>query len=404
MNAIAERAVTGATGAENGVLAGVRIIDFSRMLPGPWCSQMLADLGAEVIKIEQPGVGDLGRHNSPNFRHGSVYFNTVNLNKRSVTLDLSQASDREAAHRLIASADVVIESFRDGVPERLEIDYDTARKLNHAIVYCSITGFGHSGPLAAIPGHDLVVQSTAGALAPGSYREGAPPLPPFQAGDYAAASYAVIAILSALRRKDASGAGGYLDISMFDSLFSMMNIIGGSALAKAAGNYTTPPMELWGGNPRYDTYPTRDGKAVAVSLLEARIWYAFCRLIGRADLIVDDEGPEQRHSSHGERAEQYRQAIAEVCLSRPRDELVAWMEENDVPILPVHTPEEAAACPHTAARGLVQWIDHPSEGRIPVLANPLARSGLTRAERRPAPDIGADNEAVLAELTARQAR
>ena len=404
MNAIAERAVAGATGAENGVLAGVRIIDFSRMLPGPWCSQMLADLGAEVIKIEQPGVGDLGRHNSPNFKHGSVYFNTVNLNKRSVTLDLAQAGDREIAHQLIASADVVIESFRGGVSERLEIDYASARKRNPAIIYCSITGFGHSGPLAAIPGHDLVVQSTVGALAPGLQREGAPPLPPFQAGDYAAASYAVIAILSALRRKDASGEGGYLDISMFDSLFSMMNIIGGSALAKTAGNHTTPPMELWGGNPRYNTYPTRDGKAVAVSLLEARIWHAFCRVIGRTDLIFEDEGPEQRHSSHGERAELYRQAIAEVCLSRPRDELVAWMEENDVPILPVHTPEEAVASAHAAARGLVQWIDHPGEGRIPVLANPLARSGLTRAERRPAPDIGADNEAVLAELAARQAQ
>lgn len=387
--------------ARDGALTGIRVVDFSRMLPGPWCSQMLADMGGDVIKVEQPEIGDLGRHNAPNFAHGSVYFNTVNLNKRSITLDLKCEADRMTAHRLIESADVVIESFRDGVPERLGIDYETSRALNPGIVYCSITGFGHSGPWAAIPGHDLVIQSTVGVMAAGAPQRGAPPIPGHQSADYAASSYGVIAILAALHRRNVTGEGGYLDISMFDSLFSMSNIVSGSALARAAGNHTTPAMALWGGNPRYRTYPTQDGKAVSVSLLETAIWRDFCTLIGREDLIHDDETPQDRHTEHGERASLYFKAISDLCLSRPRDELVAWMVAHAMPVLPVYTPDEAVNGPHAQARRLVEWIDHPTEGRIPVLSNPLARSGLTTRDRRPAPDLGADSVAVLAELDAR---
>ncbi|MER1966829.1 CoA transferase [Castellaniella sp. GW247-6E4] len=389
---------------EGGALAGIRVIDFSRMLPGPWCGQMLADLGADVIKVEQPEVGDLGRHNAPNFVHGSVYFNTVNLNKRSIALDLKREADQAIAQRLIESADVVIESFRDGVPARLGIDYERAREIKPDIIYCSITGFGHSGPWAAIPGHDLVIQSTTGIMAAGTPGPGAPAIPGHQSADYAASSYAAIGILAALHRRAATGEGGYLDISMFDSLFSMSNIVNGGALARAAGNDSTPEMALWGGNPRYSTYLTQDGKAVAVSLLETAVWRKFCALIGREDLIHEEETPRDRHTEHGERATLYFKAISDLCLSRPRDELIAWMVARDMPILPVYTPDEAIHGPQVRARHLVEWVDHPTEGRIPVLGNPLARSGLLAQGRRPAPDLGEHGAVVLAELAETQAR
>jgi CoA:oxalate CoA-transferase len=379
-----------------GALQGMRVLDFSRMLPGPWSTQMLADLGADVIKVEQPGVGDLGRHNSPNFKSNSVYFNTVNLNKRSVTLDLAKAEDVEFALSLMASADVVVESFRSGVAARLGIAYEAAKKVNPSIVYCSITGFGQHGPFSDIPGHDLVIQSTSGVMGVAAKRGEVPPIPGFQTGDYVAASYAVIAVLAALNRRAATGEGGHIDVSMFDSLFSMSNIFNGLALARASGNQTTPAMELWGGNPRYTTYLTQDGKAVAVSLLEARIWAHFCRLIGREDLVDKDEGPEHRHTSHGGRSALYRKALEEFCAAKPRDELVAWMVANDVPILPVYSPQEALGSEHARARGLVEWIDHPVEGRIPVLANPLSASGLTTGSRRPAPALGEHTDAVRA--------
>jgi CoA:oxalate CoA-transferase len=380
--------------APHAALHGVRVLDFSRMLPGPWCTQMLGDLGADVIKVEQPGVGDLGRHNSPNFRENSVYFNTVNLNKRSVALDLADAKDKAFALSLMAEADVVVESFRGGVAARLGIDYEAARKLKADIVYCSVTGFGQHGPFSDIPGHDLVIQATSGVMGVAGKPGVAPPIPGFQTGDYVAASYAVIAILAALNRRAATGEGGHIDVSMFDSLVSMSNIYNGLALARAAGNHETPGMELWGGNPRYSTYLTRDGKSVAVSLLEARIWAHFCRLIGREDLIDADEGPEHRHTSHGARAQLYRQALTDFCGSRDRDELVADMVAKDVPILPVYEPHEALASEHAHARGLVEWIEHPVEGRIPVLANPLAASGLTTGRRNPAPRLGEHTDAV----------
>jgi crotonobetainyl-CoA:carnitine CoA-transferase CaiB-like acyl-CoA transferase len=377
--------------SSQGTLQGIKVLDFSRMLPGPWCAQMLGDLGADVIKVEQPGVGDLGRHNPPNYKQGSVYFNTVNIGKRSVVLDLTDAVDRKKAHEMIAQADVIVESFRRGVTQRLQIDYETAKKINPGIVYCSITGFGQTGPWADIPGHDLVVQSVSGVMGTGPEGE-LPPVPGFQAADYAAAAYGIAAVLAALYRKKSTGQGCNLDISMFDCLFSMTNVIAGAALARAGGFSVTSIMELYGANPRYATYQTKDRKAVAVSLLEARIWKSFCDLIGRPDLVLTDEGPEHRHTVHGDRANLYREAIAEVCMSRPRDELVRWMIENNVPILPVYTPDETVQSDHVAARGLVEWLSDPNEGRIPVLANPLARSGLTRENRRPAPMLGGHQE------------
>jgi len=392
------------TGAQ-APLSGIRVVDFSRMLPGPWCTQMLSDLGAEVIKVEQPPVGDLGRHNAPNFRKESVYFNTVNLSKESIDLDLSRDEDRATARRLLGTADVVVESFRAGVTRRLGIDYESVRAINPCVVYCSITGFGQTGPFAKIPGHDLVVQCTTGSMGVAMGDNSEPPAnPAFQAADYAAANYAIIGILAALQRRAGTGAGAHLDISMFDALFSMTNVISNVALAHLAGFKSAPQMELWGRNPRYATYSTKDGKAVAVSLLEAHIWKQFCELIGRSDLIAPGEAARDRHTHHGDRAALYREAIASLCKSHTRDELVAWMLANDIPIMPVYTPDEAIDSEHARQRGLIEWIEHPVEGRIPVLANPLARSGLTTGARNPAPSLGSDRERVLAKLHAEPGR
>ena len=377
-------------------LDGVRIIDFSRLLPGPWCTQMLADMGAEVIKVEQPGIGDLGRHNPPRYKDTSVYFNSVNGGKRSIALDLSGEEGRTRVHDLIREADVVIESFRKGVPARLGIDYDSANWTRPEIIYCSITGFGQTGPLAPIPGHDLAIQAVSGVMgiAPRQAQE-APAMPGFQAADYAAACYGVMGILGALLRRRTTGRGCYIDLSMFDSLFSMTNLVSSAAMARAAGGDGQPAIEIWGKNPRYATYVTRDGGAVAVSLLEARAWAAFCQLIGRPDLVAGDEGPEDRLSAHPEQAERYRRAIADVCLAHNRDELVRWMTDNDVPVLPVHTPDEAIRCDHVQARDLLRWTEHPTDGRIPMLANPLVRAGLAEpGGRRPAPALDQDREEI----------
>lgn len=378
-------------------LAGVRVLDFSRLLPGPWCTQMLGDLGADVIKVEQPGTGDLSRYNPPSYRSSSTYFNGVNRNKASLALDLSKNEGRDIARRLIAKSDVVVESFRRGVPAKLGIDYESARSLNQAVIYCSITGFGQSGPYAAIPGHDLVVQAATGVVGV-TQENGKASVPGFQAGDYAAASYAVMGILAALYRRRDTGSGCLLDVSMFDSLLSMCNIVLTGGLAQVAGFGGSPIMQVWGGNPRYATYLAKDGRSVAVSLLEARIWKVFCEAIGRSDLVSADEAPSDRHTDHGERSAVYRTAIADFCASMPRDELIAEMLAADIPISPVNDPYEALRDPHVEARQLIEWVDHPIEGRIPQISNPLANSGLTDTQRRFAPSLGADTDAILAGL------
>ena len=375
-------------------LAGIRVVDFTRLLPGPWCTQLLADMGADVIKVEAPEHGDPSRHNPPRQRMHSAYFASVNRGKRSIALDLRSTEGIEAARRLIAGADVVIESFAVGVARRLGIDYDTACALRPSLVYCSVTGFGQDGPLAESPGHDLVVQATSGVL--GVADAGA--MPAFQAADYAGASFAVIGILGALYRRRMSGEGAYLDIAMHDSLLAMGEIALTGALARAAGETGTPTMEVWGGNPRYAIYATADARHVAVSLLEPRLWARFCAAIGRADLVFDDETPEQRHSDHGARAADFRDAIAGYCATRTATEIGAAMRRTDIPVCAIATPDEALHSDHARARGMVHADHDPHDGLLLRIGNPLARSGLASTRQRPPPLLGEHTAEILAEL------
>lgn len=363
-------------------LSGIKVADFSRLLPGPWCAQMLADLGAEVVKVERPD-GDPSRHNAPLYANESVYFCSVNGGKSSLAVDLSAAEGRAAAHRLIAEADVLVESFGRGGAEKLDVHYERARALNPRLIYCSITGFGHDGALSDIAGHDLAIQASTGLLA-----NTADTAPYFQAGDYSAGAMAVIGILAALRNRDRDGKGAFLDVAMFDALMGMGNIALASALGRLAGGAGTPVMEVFGGSPRYTTYPTQDGKRVAVCLLEAKIWRRFCAVIGRGDLAFADETPVDRLSSHGARAELFRAAISAFCLAHDRDEIGAMMVAHCLPVMPVLTPDEAVASAHTRSRGIVEAVEHPTEGITYTLRSGLKGAGLVRPARGPAPTIG----------------
>ena len=383
---------------QNLALSGIRIVDFSRLLPGPWATQLLADMGADVIKVEQPDSGDYSRHNPPNFETSGVYFNSVNAGKRSIALDLRQESGRAVAHKLITGADVIVESFRTGVPKNLDVHYERARQLNEKIVYCSITGYGQDGVMATVPGHDLVIQSMTGLMGMTLDRDPHPPVPGFQAADYAAGAVAPTAILAALMRRDKTGEGAYIDLSMFDCLFYMCNIVLTGAMSRLAGKDGLPGMQSWGGNPRYSTYVAGDGKPVAVSLLEAKAWKQFCDFIERPELVDPNESPADRHSTHGDRESIYRDTIAGYISAHTRDSLLAKMEAEQIPICAVYTPDEAARSAPVEDRGLIAYSDHPTEGRIPHLVNPLARSGLANAPYREAPELGADSDDVLSEL------
>jgi len=355
-------------------------------------------MGAEVIKIEQPGIGDASRHAQPRYRNESVYFHATNANKRSIALDMKPEAGRAVARRLLQDADVVIESFRPGVAKKLAIDYASISGYNPRVIYCSISGFGQSGPLSHIAGHDLVIQGLTGLMGCALATQNPPAVPGFQAADFAGSLYAVIGVQAALAQRAITGVGCEIDLAMFEALYNMCLIPLASAFPRDAGESGEPHMESFGGNPRYSTYLSKDGKPIAVSLLETRAWVEFCNKINRPDLISEDETPAHRLSAHGDMHATYHKALTEYCASHTSAEIMRQVEGTGIAVCPVCEPQEAMELPHVQARGSIGRIDHPAEGRIPHLVNPLARAGLAQAQHAPAPALGEHTREILGGL------
>jgi CoA:oxalate CoA-transferase len=374
-------------------LSGIKIVDFSRLLPGPWATQMLAELGAEVYKVEEPDIGDPSRHSYPRYKENSVYFHATNGSKKSITIDLRQASGVEVAKRLIKHCDVVVESFRPGLMKKLGLDYEVASAINPKTIYCSISGFGKSGSLSHIAGHDLVIQSMTGLM--GCAPDGQATVPGMQSADFAGSLYCVIAIQAALAQREKTGKGCDIDISMYESLFNMCLIPLSSSFAQSAGYSGEPRMESFGGNPRYSVYQSKDGRSIAITLLEFKIWKEFCLKIERPDLIYQDETPADRLSTHGERGIVYRKALTEYFSQFTWAQIMEHMLKTGIALAPVCSPEEAMHLDHVRERGAIDYMEHPIEGKIPYLVNPLARSGLALQSHQPAPLLGENTEEIL---------
>jgi CoA:oxalate CoA-transferase len=374
-------------------LSGVKVIDFSRLIPGPWATQVLSELGADVIKVEQPGIGDPSRQTHPRYRSGSVYFNAVNANKRSIAINMRSGAGQEVAARLCRWADVAVESFRPGVAARLGIDYARVSQINPRLIYCSISGFGQSGALSNIAGHDLAIQALTGAM--GCSPDGNAPVPGFQAADFAGALFAVIAIQAALAQRAKTGEGCEVDIAMFEALFSMCFMPLSSELAQMAGYAGEPRLETFGTNPRYSTYRTKDGRMVAVSLLETKAWREFCHEIGRPDLVSPDETPADRLSSHGDQRAMYQEALTRYCSEHTWDELMQQLRRTGVAVCPVASPADAVALTHIEQREMLTTVEHPGDGPIPQFTNPLWRAGLALKQHAPAPELGQHSHQIL---------
>ncbi len=385
-------------------LEGVRVVDFSGLLPGPFATQMLSEFGADVIKVERPNVGDPSRHNYPRFRKYSIYFNLINGNKRSITLDLTKERGREVAQKLLSDADVVVEGYRPGIAAKLGVDYISVKRLNPRIIYCSISGFGQSGSLSHIAGHDLVVQGMAGVLGSAFDGENPPPMPSYIAADYTGSLMAIIGIQAALAQRVRTGEGCEIDISMFDALFNLSEFALTPALGRLGGCSGEPRAEIYGRNPRYATYLSKDKKPVAVSLLEAKAWRVFCESIGRPDLISKNETSADRLTAHAEFQGPYRDALESYCASHTWAEIMENMEKSGIAICPICSNDEAVGLRHVSERGLIGYVDHPVEGRVPQLINPLTRAGLAKGPHRPAPELGQHTDEILAQLGYSQAQ
>jgi len=343
-------------------LSGLLVLDFTALLPGPLATLMLAEAGAEVIKIEPPG-GETTRYFPPGFGGESAVFALLNGGKKGLTLDLKRDEDRAQLQPLLARADVLVEQFRPGVMARLGLDYPTTQQINPRLVYCSISGYGQSGPRAQEAGHDLNYIGTTGLLAmqPGPREQ--PTVPPALVADIGGGTFpAVINILLGLRQRDVTGQGCYIDVAMADAMFTFA----WHALAEgfATGKFPTPGSDLLaGGSPRYQLYPTRDDALVACAALEQKFWLTFCRTIGLAAPLVDDFADPAAT----------RAAVAAIIAEKSAEEWRPLFAAADCCVTIVASLEDAIRDPHFGARGLfARKIVAPSGAHMPALPLPIA--------------------------------
>jgi alpha-methylacyl-CoA racemase len=368
-------------------LAGVRVLDLTRLLPGPFATLVLADLGADVVKVEDPAGGDWLRSLPPVQGEQSSAYHALNRNKRSVALDLRRPAGAAALRRLARRADAVLESFRPGVMDRLGVGFEALRAENPRIVLCSISGYGQDGPYAGRAGHDLDYCAIAGVLAANGVPERPLPLG-VQVADVAGGSWpAAVGILAALLRARASGEGAHVDVSMTEGALALLAMPLGIAWGR--GSPIARGRELLtGGAACYGVYRTKDGRFVALGALEPKFFAAFCAAVGRPDLAerqLEDGGA-------GPRAE-----LEAIFASRTRAEWTAFAAEHDACVAPVLEGDEPREDPQLRARGVFVEVPSPAEGRaMPGVVTPVRVRGEP-TPLRPAPRLGEHTEAVLAE-------
>jgi crotonobetainyl-CoA:carnitine CoA-transferase CaiB-like acyl-CoA transferase len=362
-------------------LSGIRVLDFSTLLPGPMATLLLAEAGAEVIKIERPGNGEELRGYRPRFADTSVSFAMLNRGKRSVAIDLKAPDALTRLRPLLESADVVLEQFRPGVMDRLGLGYEALSAINPRIVYCAITGYGQNGPKAQVAAHDLNYQADAGLLSIAAEADGSPVVPNALVADIAGGSYpAVINILLALRSREHTGKGCKLDIAMTDGLLPFL--YWGIGIGVATGDWPRPGGELLsGGSPRYQIYRTADGRFLAAAPLEDRFWANFCDAIGVPAEMRDD-----RKDPRATRA-----AVAQIILRRNAAEWLVHFEGKDVCCNVVRSVHEAMADPQFAARGAFQCSVVSGGAALPAVSVPVDHAFRARTTELPYPQLGESN-------------
>ncbi|MGO8989239.1 MAG: CaiB/BaiF CoA transferase family protein [bacterium] len=356
-------------------LEGIRILESAHQYPGPYCSLLLADLGAEVIKIERPGVGDLARQSAH-------FFQSINGNKKSLTLDLKLPAARKILYRLVEHSDVFMDGFRPGVAGRVGIDYPTLRKINPRLIYCSISGYGQEGPYRDLPGHDLNYQAMAGMLHCFQDEKGNFVAPGVAIGDLSSGMFSAIGILAALQARQKTGQGQFIDVSMFDGLLSWMS---------------TRLGIFWGTgwfekerDAGYGIFRAKDGQFFTLAIAhEDWFWDRLCVAIGL---------PEYRGIKAMERRTrrpELVETLQKVFLAKPREEWLKVITQADVPVAPVQNPEEIEKDPHVAFRKMVQEISFADGEKIKQVGFPMKLSDMPDRLRTPPPRLGEHTEEIL---------
>jgi crotonobetainyl-CoA:carnitine CoA-transferase CaiB-like acyl-CoA transferase len=368
-----------------GALEGLRVLDLTRLLPGPFCTMLLADLGADVIKVEEPRGGDPARREAGGPDELGSLFVLVNRNKRSLTLDLKSPEGRDLLLQLAERADVLVESFRPGVMDRLEVGYETLQQRNPRLIYASLSGFGQTGPYRDRPGHDLNYLALAGVTGYNVGRDGQPVPIAVQVADLGGGSLAAVAILAAVVSRQQTGRGQAVDTSLFASAITWLPTLIAPLFGRGQSLAPGEPM-LAGGLPQYDVYQTSDARWVTLGALEPKFLLNFFQCVGRIDLAeVDDR-------------ERLRTELRGVFASRTLAEWTALLAEVDTCFAPVNSLEQTLDDPQVKSLGLFTSVMHQRLGEVRQINPPFAFSETPAAVRTPPPDLGEHTCAVLGEL------
>jgi alpha-methylacyl-CoA racemase len=366
-------------------LAGLRVLDLTRYIPGPYCTMLLGDLGADVVKVEEPGMGDPTRAVPPAVGGDSAVHASLNRNKRSIVVDIRQAEGASVVRKLAARADVVVDAYRPGALARRGLGAEALRRENPRLVHCSLTGYGQDGPLAARAGHDVNYLALGGLLGQLAASDGTPVMPAAQIADMTGALVATIGILAALQARERSGQGQEVDVSMLEGVLALMTVPAARALAEE-----TAANELRGRHACYNVYRCRDGRYLAVGALEPKFWESLCEAMG----LAEHKG---RQWERGPRRQETIDAFARAFASRDRDEWLRVLEKADACVEPLlDVPEMAAHEQVRARRAVVAARTGATEFR--TVASPLRLSATPVAEPRPVPALGQHTDEVLGEL------
>ena len=375
-------------------LEDIRVLDLSRVLAGPYCTMLLADLGAQVVKVERPGTGDDTRQWGPPFAAGeSAYYLCCNRNKRSLTLNLKSPAGRELAARLAERCDVLVENFLPGTLDGWGLSYAALSQRNPRIVYCSITGFGQTGPRRDEPGYDIMIQALAGVMS----ITGEPDGPPMKVGvaisDITAGMFACHAILAALYARQRTGRGERIDTALFDATIAWLANVGENYLVGGA-----VPERLGTAHPNivpYQAFQAAD-RSLIIAVGNDGQFVKFCDVLARPDLAAD-----ARYTTNALRVlnrDELLPVIAQIIARRPAVEWIRKLEAAEIPCGPVNTIDQVFADPQTAAREMLIEVPHPTIGPLKLAGSPLKLAGSGSPPRRPPPRLGEHTDEVLGEL------
>lgn len=376
-----------------GALSGIRILDLSRVLAGPFCTMMLADLGAEVIKIEIPGKGDDSRSFGPFVNGESGYYMNVNRNKTGITLNLKKPEGKELFLDMVEKADIVVENYRPGVMEKLGLGYEVLKERNPKVIYGAVSGFGHYGPYTQRPGYDVIGQASCGLMSVTGWPDGGPTRVGTAMADSLAGYSLAIGLLAALQYRNSTGIGQKVDIGMMDAGIASMQIIYpiytmGGRLPERIGN-------RYESNYPTDTFETKDGMMV-IGAANDKLWVKLCEVMGRPQLALDE-----RYDENPKRVERYmelRPVIQEWTSNYTTKDVVELLLENGVPASPINNLAQVVEDPHAQAREMFVHVQHPAAGDTVLNGSQFKMTETNPQIDRPAPLLGQHNEEVYRDL------